>query len=307
MKTLLTFVFAAVLAIPAIARGADDDRAAIEKMANAFVEAFGKGDSKALSEFWAPDGDYIDPDGRVLKGRAAIAADFADLFAASKGLAARIEVASLRFPTPDTAIEDGVTSVLSPEGGMPSRTRYTNTLVKLDGRWLLSSCREAPYVPPTNADNLRPLAWLVGEWAHDAQDGHVAVARFDWSPDHNFILVNRAVAVRDVLLDNGTARIGWDPAAKSIRTWSFECDGGFSEGNWVKVGDNWVSKTSAVLGGGQLMTSTTIMTHPDASTITWQATEQRVNGKPLPDSPVIRMKHVGSAPATQPAAAVEKK
>ena len=43
--------------------------AAINKTAEAFVEAFHKGDAKALAAFWTPDGDYVDENGRVLKGR----------------------------------------------------------------------------------------------------------------------------------------------------------------------------------------------------------------------------------------------
>ena len=29
-----------------------------------------------------------------------------------------------------------------------------------------------------------------------------------------------------------TQRIGWDPAAKQIRSWEFDSEGGFGEGTW---------------------------------------------------------------------------
>jgi len=48
------------------------EEAAITKTAEAFVEAFQKGDPKAVAAFWTPDGDYVDPNGRVLQGRQAI-------------------------------------------------------------------------------------------------------------------------------------------------------------------------------------------------------------------------------------------
>ena len=51
------------------------------------------------------------------------------------------------FPTPDTAIEDGVTSILGPDGSLPNRAHYTNLLVKKEGKWLLASVRESPYLP----------------------------------------------------------------------------------------------------------------------------------------------------------------
>jgi uncharacterized protein (TIGR02246 family) len=87
----------------------------------------------------------------ALSGRPAIEKDFANLFTENKGLKLRIEVASLKFPTPDTAVEDGTTAVLAPDGTAPSRARYSNFLVKKDGQWLLASVREAAYVAPSKS------------------------------------------------------------------------------------------------------------------------------------------------------------
>src|SRR5262249_52653247 len=39
-------------------KGNAQDEAAIQKQAEAFIEAFNKGDAKALAAFWTPDGDY---------------------------------------------------------------------------------------------------------------------------------------------------------------------------------------------------------------------------------------------------------
>ena len=46
--------------------------------AKAFVEAFEKGDAKAVAAFWAEDGDYVDLSGRRLQGRPAIEDAFKD-------------------------------------------------------------------------------------------------------------------------------------------------------------------------------------------------------------------------------------
>ncbi|MFO0826776.1 MAG: SgcJ/EcaC family oxidoreductase [Phycisphaerales bacterium] len=270
-----------------------DQRAAIAKVAEAFVAAFERGDAKALSEFWLPDGDYIDLSGRLLKGRQAIADDFAHLFSESKGLKVRIEVASLQFPAPDVAIEDGVSSVLSPDGGLPNRARYTNVLVKKDGRWLLSSVRESAFTPPSNYEKLRSLEWLIGEWVDEADSAHVARVAFEWTPDQNFIIGSRAVVVQNSILDNGSQRIGWDPALKLIRSWSFEADGGFGEGTWTRDGNTWTIRSSSVLRSGSLLTSTSIITRVDPDTVTWQMKDQQVDGKALPDSAVVRMRRVG--------------
>lgn len=288
----VAFVFLAGITSPADDPGAQA-RAEITKTAEAFVAAYHREDAKALSEFWTPEGDYMDLGGRVIKGREAIAADFAHLFAENDGLKLRIEVASVRFPTPDTAIEDGVTSVMSSGGGLPNRAHYTNFLVKQDGKWLLSSVRESAYVPPNNYDRLQQFEWAIGEWAEDVKEGHAGRVVFEWTPDQNFIIASRAVAVNDNILFNGSERIGWDPAAKLIRSWNFEADGGFSEGSWTRTGDNqWTIKTSAVLRSGSLMTSTTTISRTDPDTVTWQSKDQRLDGNPLPDTAVITMKRV---------------
>ena len=88
-----------------VMRAADNDaQAEIKKTAGAFVEAFQKGDAKAVAAFWTLDGDYVDENSRVLKGRQAIEDAFAQLFSANKGLKVRIDIASVRFLGPDLAI-----------------------------------------------------------------------------------------------------------------------------------------------------------------------------------------------------------
>src|SRR3954469_25159297 len=83
----------------------DKDKAAIAKNAEAFVEAFHKGDARALAAFWAPEGYYTDQTGKCLKGREAIEKTFQGLFAENKDLKLRIDSLALRFVTPDVAVE----------------------------------------------------------------------------------------------------------------------------------------------------------------------------------------------------------
>ena len=90
------------------------EKEAIFNNAKAFVDAFEKGDAKAVAAFWAEDGDYVDLTGRRLQGRPSIEDAFKDFFAENKGLKLRIDVNSVRFVTPDAAIEDGITSLTPP-------------------------------------------------------------------------------------------------------------------------------------------------------------------------------------------------
>ena len=288
---LLIGAVAAMAQAPAAAAGADQ-QAGITKKAQAFVEAFAKGDANALAAFWTPDGDYVDVNGRVIKGRKAIAQDFAEFFAANKGMKLRIDVQAVRFPTPDTAIEDGVTSVLPADGGLPERTSYRNFLVKKDGDWQLASVQESEFTPPSNRDHLQSLDWLVGEWVEDTKQPQAGRIAFDWSPDQNYLVGNRAVAVKGLLLDSGTDRIGWDPAAKAIRSWNFDSNGAFSHGTWKLDGDKWIVSSSMVSATGALANATTTITRPDADSVTLQSKVQVAGEKEAHEMPPVKMKRV---------------
>src|SRR5580704_1229512 len=198
--------------------GRDADREAIQKRAEAFVEAFHKGDAKALAAFWTPDGEYVDQTGRQLKGRDAIEKAFAALFAEHKGLKANVEGLALRFVTPDVAIEDGVTELFAPDGP-PSRVRYTNVHVRKDGQWWLSGVRESAFAPPGNYEHLRGLEWAVGDWVGEGGKGEVDRLSVAWAEPQNFLNATFSTTANNVSV--GTARqwIGWDPLEKRVRSW----------------------------------------------------------------------------------------
>jgi uncharacterized protein (TIGR02246 family) len=276
------------------AQAAEDEaeRAALARVAEAFVEAFNKGDARAVAAFWTPDGDYTDQTGPLFKGREAIEQTYTQFFEENKGLKLRIESESLRFPAPETAVEDGTSAVLPPDGAPPSRARYTNVFVRKDGNWLLSSVREAAYAPPSNAGHLRALEWAIGEWVDDVEGEEVGRVNFEWSPEGNFIVSTHAVTLKEILMSRGTQWIGWDPATSQIRSWSFESDGGFGESTWAEEGGKWVIKTSAILPDGKKLTATNIVTPVSENAIIWQSKDRALDGQALPDIDEIKLKRV---------------
>jgi len=273
-------------------QGNPEAEQAIQKQAEAFIDAFHKGDAKALAAFWTIDGDYTDKAGQHLQGRAAIEKAFQGLFAEHKGLKLRINSNSLRFVTPDVAVEDGTSEVAGPDGGPPTRARYTNVLVRKDGNWYLSSVRDSVFVPPTNYEHLRQLEWLIGEWADEVEGAEVGRMTFTWSDNQGFIVNTYSVSAKNVVLSGGTQWIGWDPSAKRFRSWTFDSMGGFGEGSWARDGDKWVSKSTAVLQDGRKMTATNVVARIDANTISWQSKDRTLDGKPLPDMKEVKMKRL---------------
>jgi uncharacterized protein (TIGR02246 family) len=289
-------ILVALVAVPGSARPpkgdakTDEAKEAIAKNAEAFIEVFHKGDAKALAAFWTEDGDYTDQHGHHMKGRAAIEKAFEGYFSDNKGFKLRINSDSLRFVTPDVAIEDGITEVIPANEGPPSRARYTLVHVQKDGKWLLSSVRDAVYVPATNFDHLRGLEWTIGAWAEEGGNGEVTRKAFSWSENQGFVVGTYSTAFRSIVLSGGTQWIGWDPLDKRVRSWMFDHNGGFGEGSWTKDGNKWVSKTSGVWQDGNKVTATNILTYVDADTMTWQSKDRTINGKPLPDIKEIKMK-----------------
>jgi uncharacterized protein (TIGR02246 family) len=264
---------------------------AIQKQAEAFVEAFHKGDAKAVAAFWTADGDYTDLTGRQIKGREAIEKAFADLFAPAKGLKIRIDSDSLRFVTPEVAIEDGTSEVYPPEGAPPSRARYTIVHVKKDGQWLLSSVREAAIPPPIN-EHLRALEWAIGEWAGETEQGEAERIAIALDENQNFIVASFTTALKGAPIGGAKQWIGWDPIAKNVRSWIFDATGGFGEGAWTNDGDRWVVKTTSVLQDGKKANATYVVKRIDSDTMTCQFTDRNLDGKSLPDTKEVKMKRI---------------
>jgi uncharacterized protein (TIGR02246 family) len=300
MRALPTLFLAALALGPACRAAAAQpdkaataaDEAAIVKNAEAFVEAFHKGDAKAVAAFWTADGDYTDVSGKRTSGRPAIEKSFTAFFGENKGAKLRIEIESVRFVTADVAIEDGMTAVLAPDGGPPSRAKYTIVHVKKDGKWAIGSVRETVYTPPTNAEHLRGLDGLIGSWAADAGGGEVARISFGWSDNQNFVTASFTTTFKNLAIGGGTQWIGWDPAAKTVRSWTFHSNGGFGEGTWKQDGKTWTIKTTATLPDGKKATATDVVTVIDADTVSFSAKDRTLDGKPLPDVKEVKLTRV---------------
>lgn len=301
MRTLLLRILALpaaaiwLTASPAWAQGDKDNRvdeAAIAKNAAAFVEAFHNGDAKTLAAQWTTDGDLTDQTGRNVKGRAAIEKSFQGIFSQQKDLKLRINSMSLRFVSPDVAIEDGTTEVFSPDGLPPTRARFTIVHAKKDGQWALCSVREAPVPAPSNVEQLQGLAGLIGAWGADTPKGESERITFAWSDNQNFIVGTLKTTVKNVPLGSAKLTIGWDPAAKQIRSWMFDATGGFGDGSWVKEGGKWVGKTHSVLQNGKKGMATYNLRRVDGSTIAIQVTDRSLDGNAIPDTKEIMLKRI---------------
>ena len=260
-----------------------------------FIAAYDKGDAKAVAAFWTPDAMYVDQDGREYKGREAIQQLYEKTFAANKGAKLAIRATSTKQVSPDVLLQYGITEVTLPEGGPPIATRFSAVVVKQDGQWHLQSVTDSEIRPPSDADHLEDLGWLIGDWTGEVEKGESATASYDWAENQNFIVSSFATTVDGVPVAGGTQWIGWDAVEKQVRAWSFYSRGGFGEAVWTKDGDRWMLRTTARTAAGKKVSATNVVTKTDDDHMTWQMTKLTVGGESLPDPKPVKMKRVKPA------------
>jgi uncharacterized protein (TIGR02246 family) len=257
-----------------------------------FIAAFNKGDAKAVAAFWTPDASYVDQVGGEHLGRAAIEKLYEKVFAANKGAKLVIHVTATKQVTPDVILEDGVTEVTPADGGPATAARFSAVLVKKGGDWFLQSVRDTEAQPPSNAEHLDDLEWLIGEWAGEAEKGESGTASYDWAENRNFIVSSFATTVGGEPVVGGTQWIGWDAVDKQVRSWSFYSGGWFGQAVWAKEGNRWLLTTTARTASGKKVQATNVVTRTDDDHMTWQMTKLTVDGESLSDPKPVKLKRV---------------
>lgn len=248
----------------------------------AYVQAYNKGDAKALAALWNDDGEYVGPEGERVKGKKAIQEAFQGYFAANKGIQLAVGVNSVRFIKGDVALEEGTAIVSFPGGGSEEST-YVAVHVKQGGKWLLDSVHEtAAPAPASNYVQLKPLEWMVGDWVDEDEEVSVQTS-CRWGANRNFLITSFTVIANNKVIMQGTQIIGWDAAAGLLRSWVFDSEGGFGQGEWSRKGNKWLIKSTSVQPDGKKASATNIMTHVDDNRFTWESIDRSIDGNPQPN------------------------
>lgn len=250
--------------------------------ARAYEAAYAKADIKALSAFFTDDAEYTAEDGTTATGRAGIDETLRAGLAANPGGKLAIEVGSVRALSPDVVSEKGATVVTSKSGDV-SRSLYTAISVKKDGQWKISQLVESPEPTLTPGDHLSELAWLLGEWEESDKTNDLSVhSQYLWARGQNFM--SRSVTVKragEVTLE-GWQVIGWDPVQERIRSWTFDGEGGFSEGAFTREGDRWMLRETGVAPDGSRTSWENTITKVSADKFTLESHNRTLDGEPQP-------------------------
>lgn len=263
-----------------------EDRVAVNKAIKDFTAAFQKGDAKAVAGSWTEAGEYTSEDGEVFQGRAALEKAYADFFAMSPGNALEVEVASIRFPSRDTAVVEGHFKLRRAKGGELVVSRCSFLFTREEGNWLIAIAREWP----GDGLTVRDLEWLIGTW-QSKQEGHTVTTTYEWTKDKTFIRCQFSIE-RDGNTLTGMQIIGKMPSTGGLHSWTFEDAGGIGDADITHEGKKWYFMARGSTTEGQVVTATNIMTQIDADRFLWQSVERTLDEEEMPDLPPIKVVRV---------------
>jgi uncharacterized protein (TIGR02246 family) len=265
------------------------DEAAIREMAASYVRAFNSHDAESLINHWAPDAVYLNRStGEEVVGRAAIADQFRTLLEEQPDVQLEVSVDSVQFISPSVAVEHGRTTLLAPNSE-PEEIEYTAVNVKRDGKWLLDRVTDKEIeIVPTHYDQLKVLDWMVGEWTGAADNAEMQL-ECNWTKNRNFLTRAFKISLDDGTDFSGMQLIGWDPAAKTIRSWTFDSKGTFAEATWKQNGDRWFLRNRGTLPDGRTATMINVMQQTDADSFKWQTIERTAGDELLPNIDEIQL------------------
>lgn len=263
------------LALVATASGDDGTVPTHEKpfrdSAQAFADAFAKRDAEAIGQLFTEDAEFHDEFGERTTGRAAIVELYESVFAESPtALVEEIDVERVRIVNPSVAIEQGVVATSESPSGPRAISRYIAIHVRgKDGVWRINTLRDFAQERNSRVERLAELDWMVGEWVTE-DDENVVHTECRWSDDGNYLLRRFTVRLAGRPVMDGVQRIGWDPVRRTLRSWTFDSNGGHVTGSWKRNGDQWLVVSSGYTAGGQTASGLAVFTVHDRERVTWQ-------------------------------------
>ena len=268
---------------------ASGDAAAIRAAADAFVAAFNQGDAKGVAAHWTADGDYTDESGTKFSGREAIQQGYARFFAENPGHKMKLQIDSLKLLGDSAAIEDGRAALDPAPAGAPATSRYTAVHVKVDGKWLMSTVRDARIETPSSFRNVADLEWLIGTWTAE-EHGAKTESVCRWVANKSFVERKYTITHADGSAASGVQLIGWNPQGGHVQSWNFSSDGGHAIGVWSPREGGWAAEIRGVTGDGTPTTAVNLLTKLDDNAYVWQSVNRSAGGQALPDTEEVVLK-----------------
>ena len=255
---------------------------AVVRESEATVKAFNAGDAAALGRMFLDTGELVDEAGTVHNGQAAITELFTGFFGKYPKATLEMLVDSARPVGGTLAVEEGQRRITT-AAGETAQVRYVAVRSKLGDRWPIASYQEFADDPlPTAREVLQAVSWIVGDWVDESPEGRTAIS-FRWSDDGNFLIGDYVMSAAGAGESRSTQRIGWDPASGQVRSWTFDDDGGFTEGRWERTDEGWAVASQATMPDGTTGSATLTISVKDADHFVVRGTDRIVGDVAEPD------------------------
>ena len=261
---------------------------AILKSIATYVDAYNRGDAKAVAEHWSDTGEWMSPSGERRVGKAAIEQGLQEMFVERAGTTIEVRGPNVRVISEGVAVERGAVVVRTP-GEESERSTYVALHVKRGDDWKLDSVYETAATEDVVSDSsYDDLQWLVGEWTDSSPEANIGAQIF-WLKNKSFLNYSFHVSAPGADDFDGTQIVGRDPATGAVRSWMFDSDGGRGEGVWTKNGNSWVVKLTQTLPDGRSASSTNVYTRLNDDTILWKSIGRKVDGEFLPNIDDVKL------------------
>lgn len=127
------------------------EKTAILALEKAYDDAWNQGEARKVASFFIPDAIIINPHGEVAEGKKEFENLLTQLFNSRfKDSTHKSNILRIHFPKENVAVVDGeatVTEII--ELGEKTKTivRFTDIMVKENGKWLIADTRAYTYLP----------------------------------------------------------------------------------------------------------------------------------------------------------------
>lgn len=128
---------------------------------------------------------------------------------------------------------------------------------------------------------LETLDWLIGSWVDDVDNPNIEFScQFT---KNNAFMIRSFKSIRDESPMSGMQVVAWDPARQTIRSWTFDSDGGFGEDAWSQAGNRYTIRTKYTLPDGGIASALNVLAYVDDDTFTWRSVNREIDGSFQPD------------------------
>jgi hypothetical protein len=136
---------------------------------------------------------------------------------------------------------------------------------------------------PERQSPLDTLDWLVGDWVNEDENRSIEF-NCHFTKNGSFLVRSFQIVTEKNVRMSGMQVIAWDPANQSIRSWTFDSDGGFGEDTWTQSGNRYTIRAKYTLADGGIASAINVFTFVDDNKCAWKSVSREIDGELQPDT-----------------------